>query len=110
MSKLYILVRGDLSKSQQAVQASHATAEFMLYENEVRCWCRECPSEKQWYNGTIVLLKVRCLEDLLMWKERIAAKKISLAEFKEPDIGNETTAIAAYGTGLEDLVKDLPLV
>lgn len=28
--KLYILIRGDLPKAYQAVQAGHAVAEFML--------------------------------------------------------------------------------
>jgi peptidyl-tRNA hydrolase len=97
MSKLYILVRGDLSKSQQAVQACHATAEFMLNYNI-------------WENETIVLLKVRDLKDLHGWKSRIVGMGIGYSEFHEPDIGDESTAIAVCGPQLEHLLRDIPLV
>lgn len=99
VNKLYVLVRGDLSKSQQAVQACHAVAEFML-SSKLELWCNE----------TIVLLKVKDMTDLLIWRERIRAKRQLFCEFREPDIGNEATAIAAHGDELPELLARLPLL
>jgi hypothetical protein len=54
--KLYILVRRDLSKSQQAVQGGHAVAEYLL----------RGPST-DWSNGTLVYLSVRDENELKFW-------------------------------------------
>ena len=50
--KLYVLVRGDLSKSQQAVQAGHAIAE----------WCRQGYYSN--WDGVLIYLKVRDEKEL----------------------------------------------
>ena len=54
--KLYVLVRKDLPKSQQAVQAGHAVAEYLL----------RGPSTV-WGNGTLVYLGVRNEHELKWW-------------------------------------------
>ena len=82
--KLYILVRNDLSPSYQAVQAGHAVAEF----------CLRGPSTN-WENGTLIYLTVQNEEQLYRWKSRLKRRSIKYAEFREPDIGNELTAISA---------------
>ena len=56
--KLFVLVRKDLSKSQQAVQAGHAVAEYLL----------RGPSTF-WGNGTLVYLGVRNETDLKWWAD-----------------------------------------
>lgn len=56
--KLYVLVRKDFSKSQQAVQAGHAVAEYLL----------RGPSTF-WGNGTLVYLGVRDENELKWWDE-----------------------------------------
>lgn len=109
-NKLYVLVRGDLSKSQQAVQSCHAVAEFMLWDNRIPCRCGACPDDLRWENETIVLLKVRNLDHLQEWSGKIRSATRAYNEFNEPDIGNEQTAIAAWGPELENLLRDLPLV
>lgn len=97
MSKLYVLVRGDLSRSQQAVQSCHATAEFMLHND---CW----------KNHTIVLLRLEDNDHLNEWNQRVAEHRIPFEIFYEPDIG-EHTAIACYPDGkLHNYLKHLPLL
>ena len=82
--KMYILVRKDLSKSQQGVQGGHALAQYAL----------EHPEEfKIWNNYTICYLKVD--HDYL----KIFQSKDKFSCFYEPDIGNQLTAIATYCSG-----------
>ena len=81
--KLYVLVRKDLSKSQQAVQAGHAVAEYLL----------RGPSTL-WGNGTLVYLSVRNEHELKWWYEQITEKGFNSVPFYEPDRNNEMTAFA----------------
>lgn len=81
--KLYVIVRKDLSISQRAVQAGHAVAEFLLRGPFSR-----------WKNGTLIYLGVKGLRQLENLKYKLDFNGISYSEFREPDIGNEVTAIA----------------
>ena len=83
--KLYVVTRKDLSKSQQAVQAGHALAEYLLNNNT------------HWSNGTLVYLKVEDEKELKSLTELLEHGKVSFTSFKEPDIGNQLTAIASLG-------------
>ena len=93
--KLYVLVRSDLSKSQQAVQAGHAVAEFCKAEAGRYHWDgRELAQAPwRWVNGTLVYLRVRDLADLTEWANRIDNRH----PFYEPDIGDQMTAFAVLG-------------
>lgn len=86
--KLYVLVRKDLSRKQQAVQAGHAVAEYLL---RVPVF--------DWDNGTLVYLGVKDEAELLSWGERLTYNNIEWAGFREPDIGNQLTAISAVSDG-----------
>lgn len=80
--KLYVIVRKDLSKSQQAVQAGHALAEYLLHGPFSR-----------WQNGTLIYLGVKGLKQLEKLKRRFTEEDIPYIEFREPDLNNEVTAI-----------------
>ena len=95
--KLYVLVRKDLTRSQQAVQAGHAVAEYLL----------RGPSSS-WGNGTLVYLGVRSERELLAWAERISLAGYNVAHFYEPDRGNEMTAFATECKS--KLVEELKLL
>jgi len=81
--KLYVIVRKDLSTSQRAVQAGHAVAQFLLYGPFSR-----------WKNGTLIYLGVKGRTQLENLKHKFKNNGIPFTEFNEPDIGNQTTAIA----------------
>jgi hypothetical protein len=79
--KLFVLVRSDLTKGQQAIQAGHAVAEFLL----------RVPTS--WNNGTLVYLSVANESELDYWADRFKIFGIPFAGFREPDKNNELTAI-----------------
>lgn len=104
--KLYIVVRADLSKSQQAVQAGHALAEMLL-------WQAANKIHRHWGNGTLVYLKVRDLQSLEQLKASLDNYQQYPVSFYEPDISNEMTAFAVYESdhvGAMSTLSDLPLV
>lgn len=87
MNKLYVLVREDLSPAQQAVQAGHALAEYLLRG-----------PEHTWDNGTLVYLGVSNEEKLKLWKYKLESREVPFVVFKEPDLNNEITALASIPT------------
>lgn len=84
--KLYVVTRKDLSKSQQAVQAGHALAEYLL------------TTDTSWTNGTLVYLKVDNEDELKSLTALLKHGKIHFTSFKEPDFNNQLTAIASLGS------------
>lgn len=95
--KLYVLVRGDLTRAQQAIQAGHAVAEFLL----------EYP-DAPWDNGTLIYLKVKDLKELEYWFNQMIKAYVRISWFQEPNLNLECTAIAALG--VDEIVKGLPLL
>ena len=84
MKKLYVLLRNDLGLAYGAVQAGHAVAEWMLQYGQ----------GLEWKNGTLVYVSVANEEELIHWTQKLRMKGLEWAEFREPDIGNQLTAIA----------------
>ena len=84
--KLYVITRTDLSKSQQAVQAGHALAEYLLKNNTL------------WGNGTLVYLKVKNEKELKSLTKLLKYDRVPFTSFKEPDFNDQLTAIASLGS------------
>jgi hypothetical protein len=78
-----VIVRKDLSISQQAVQAGHALAAYLLERSFFR-----------WKNETLIYLGVKGLRQLNNLKDKLELFGIPYSEFHEPDLNNEVTAIA----------------
>lgn len=96
LSKLYIIVRKDLTPSQTAVQAGHAVAEYLLDDPQT------------WRNETLIYLGVKNLYHLEKWMNKLSDAEIKFIPWREPDINNELTAIAS--TGSSEFFKKLNLL
>ena len=86
--RLYVLVRKDLESSYRAVQAGHAVAEWLLHDHS-----------KVWKNSTLIYLGIDDEDALTCWINKLTMRGIKWVGFKEPDIGNQLTAIAVESDG-----------
>lgn len=94
--KLYVVVRSDMSKAQQAVQAGHALAELLLKK------------KIGWTNGTLVYLGVKDEKKLRKLFEKVPTR--NKKAFLEPFWDNSMTAFAAYGRDVSEFLKEYPLL
>jgi peptidyl-tRNA hydrolase len=101
VDKIYIIVRNDIAPGLQAAQACHALREFAKHHEAL---------EAQWFrdSNNIVILQVPSEDHLLALTSQAEAEGIPYAEFHEPDLEDEATAIALGPTGAR-LVSQLPL-
>ncbi len=89
--KLYVFVRSDLSRSQQAVQAGHAVASWCRRE------ARRCSGTgTDWLWGTEDVLGGSTLVYLRTTPEFLESflSDERAVPFREPDMANEVTAVA----------------
>jgi hypothetical protein len=93
--RLYVLVRKDLDPQYRAVQAGHAVAEWLLHN-------------QSWRNETLIYLGVPNEFSLYRWADKLDRKGIEWMGFREPDIGNQLTAIASVNDGR--IFKNLELL
>lgn len=82
-SYMYVLIRKDLSPRQQAVQAGHAAIESA--RNHLK-------SDDE--HPSLIYCTIKSEQKLLMCADELRAQGIDCQIFREPDIGNQATALA----------------
>lgn len=96
---MYVIARKDVNhKTTPSVQASHAVAEYLLKHPRT-----------DWGNGTMVVLSVRGEGELDVLCDKLDKERVKWVGFKEPDLDNETTAIAVISDNKEFFI-DLDLL
>lgn len=101
--KLFVITRSNLSAGYQVVQSTHAAIQF-IYEHPSRAG--------PWFNTSnyLALLSVENERELIKLIEKCEKKKIAYSIFREPDIGNQITAITIEPSEQsQKLVANLPL-
>ena len=83
--KMFVLVRQDLDLAYRHVQGIHALAAYFLKYKSLA---------QMWANKTLVCLSVVDESQLKRWCRKLDQKGISFADFHEPDLDNQLTAIA----------------
>lgn len=99
--KLYLVVRADLCPGQQAVQSVHAMRQFIAEHTGI---------EREWFelSNHLALLSAPDEWSLLKLVREARQKGIRVSSFREPDRGNELTAIALEPRA-KKLLRGFPL-
>jgi|WetSurMetagenome_2_1015567.scaffolds.fasta_scaffold288832_1 hypothetical protein len=91
VKKMYVLVRNDLASTYKNVQGAHALALFAMEHSK---------EFQEWNNTTLVFLGAGNLKDIREWILKLTKRKKVFSVFYEPDLDDQTTAIACYDTGI----------
>ena len=100
MNRLYVIVRRDLKPGMKIAQSCHAMAAF----------AEEHPSVTSlWHEGGNNLICLECdANELALMAEQSIQRGALVSLFREPDLGNELTAIAISGEA-KSMLRRLPL-
>jgi len=101
--KLYVITRSDLDPGYQAVQSLHAGIQFAMEHTEIH---------REWFENSnyLGLLSVANEIELNNLIENAREQNINVSIFREPDIGDQITAIAlAPGARTKKLCSRLKL-
>jgi len=104
IQKLVTVTRTDLPEGYQAVQSTHAAIDF-VFEHPTRAG----PWHKN--SNTLVMLTVKDTKGLLHLMRKCDYLSIAYTVFREPDIGNQITAICMEPhEEVYKMVSKLPLL
>lgn len=99
--RMYLITRKDLSKSQQAVQSSHALAAYCLALPNIA---------HEWNNHTLIALTVQDEAAMCSLMDQLSQLGHSCIPFREPYYDNALTAFAVCDPVVIDRLKFLPLM
>jgi peptidyl-tRNA hydrolase len=101
--KLFIVVRQDLPPGRSYAQVAHAITEYaMLYQACFEAWYEA--------SNTIAVLQVPTMVELAQLCDRAEFEGCRKAEFHEPDLQNELTAVAFEPSDKSRFLKKLELL
>lgn len=101
MKKLCVLIRSEgLTVAQQAVQAGHAVAEWLLHDPQG--W-------QGWRNEILIYTQVPKEEDLLSYAAIFNLKGIKYILYQDTDLDAKYTALATADVKAFSITKKLPL-
>lgn len=85
--KLYLVTHQQLSSGYQTAQIAHVVAEFTLNNPDVA---------KTWHSlsNSLIVLEAKNAEELSVLQAEAKSRGIGVTEFREPDLGDEITALA----------------
>ena len=101
--KLYLVTRANLSAGYQTSQTVHAATTFMLEHPDLA---------STWHakSDSVVVLAAPDERALIAFADKARARGIAVTTFREPDLGDELTAIAlAPGEQTRKLCSNFPL-
>ena len=102
MNRLYIIGRADLPAGLRSAQAGHAAFSFALEHPKAM---------RKWGNEYLILVEAPDKLRLHWFASKAKRLGIPVAEWREPDLNNELTAIALGPTPLtQQLCSGLPLM
>lgn len=103
-TKMYVVVRKDLPKPQQTVQACHAVSNLLMSAPKL-----DRINKLDTWNQTKVILGVKDEEELVEWYRKVMFQ--GARTFRESDMGNQMTAFSILLHSDEgELFKELDLL
>ena len=93
MQRLYVLIDNNLDSIYGCVQGGHVVAQWLLNH-----------PNQDWNNSYLIYVSA----DISKWKEKLDILEIDYTEFREPDLNNQTTALAILNN--DKMFKNLKLV
>jgi hypothetical protein len=98
-----LVTHGNLSAGYQTAQIAHVIAEFVLHNPRIA---------EKWHglSNSLIVLEAKDARALSELQEKALSRGIHVHEFREPDLGDEITALAFEPhPGSKKLLSNLPL-